>query len=185
MSEDHGSERWTPQVEISRESAGGLEEKVVFVNRCAKVVKGGRRFSFSALVIVGDRAGHVGYALGKANEVADAIRKGGELARRSMMTVPLKGSTIPHEVEGRFAGAHVLLKPASRGTGLIAGGAARVVLELAGVKDALCKSLGSDSPLNVARATVQALSQLNTYEELRALRGLVMTHAVAMGTEAT
>lgn len=149
---------------------GEIEERVVFVNRCSKVVKGGRRFSFSSLVVVGDRLGRVGFALGKAREVAEAIRKGGELARKSMFSVPLRDRTIPHKVIGRYAGGEVLLKPASPGTGVIAGGAVRAVLELSGVRDVLAKSLGSDSPLNVTRATVAALQQLRTYEETKALR---------------
>lgn len=163
------------------ESAGegsGLEERVVFVNRCAKVVKGGRRFSFSSLVVVGDRNGHVGYALGKAREVSEAIRKGGEAARRTLFPVQLRDRTIAHEVIGRASGGCVMLKPASPGTGVIAGGAARAILELAGVRDVLAKSLGSHSPLNVTRATVAALRQLRSYEEVKALRGLAAHPAV-------
>ncbi len=147
-----------------------FEERVVFVNRCAKVVKGGRRFSFSALVVVGDGKGHVGFCLGKANEVAEAIRKGGEGARRGMFPVTMRERTLPHDTHGAFAGAKVLLKPASPGTGVIAGGAVRAILELAGVRDVLAKSHGSESPLNVTRATVAALQKLQTYEEVCALR---------------
>lgn len=150
-----------------------MEERVVFVNRCAKVVKGGRRFSFSSLVIVGDRKGRVGYALGKANEVAEAIRKGGVSARRDMVPILLRDRTIPHEIEARDAGAHVLLKPASAGTGVIAGGAVRAVLELAGVRDVLAKSKGSKSPLNVTRATMKALQQMKTFDAVRAARASV------------
>jgi len=148
-----------------------VEERVVHINRCSKVVKGGRRFSFSALVVVGDHKGRVGYALGKANEVSDAIRKGGELARRSMFLVKmLNGRTIPHEVTGSFAGGVVMLKPASEGTGVIAGGAARAVLDLAGIRDVLSKSMGSNNQLNVTKATVAALRQLRTREEVQAIR---------------
>jgi len=147
-----------------------FEERVVHVNRCSKVVKGGRRFSFSALVVAGDRAGHVGYALGKANEVADAIRKATEQARRAMFSVTMKDRTIPHEVIGKYGAAVVLLKPASAGTGVIAGGGVRAVLDLAGVRDVLAKSLGSNNQLNVVKATVAALEQLRSREEVDAIR---------------
>ena len=150
-----------------------LEERVVFVNRCSKVVKGGRRFSFSAVVVVGDRGGRVGYGFGKAGEVVDAIRKGGESAKKSMMSVTMKGRTIPHEVTGTYDGSVVLLKPCSAGTGLIAGGGVRPVLELAGVKDVLAKSLGSNNRLNVVKATLAALKKLKPREEIMALRKAV------------
>jgi len=142
----------------------------VFVNRCAKVVKGGRRFSFSAIVVVGNRNGMVGYGFGKANEVADAIRKGGDIARRSMFQVTLKDRTIPHEVTGQCDGGYVLLKPASAGTGVIAGGGMRAVLELSGVHDVLGKSLGSSNKVNVVKATIDALENLRSREEILAAR---------------
>lgn len=154
-----------------KENPEGIEERVIHVNRCAKVVKGGRRFSFSALIVVGDREGRVGYALGKANEVADAIRKGTDMAKRSMFRVTMKDRTIPHEVEARFGGAKVFMRPASPGTGVIAGGGMRAVLELAGIRDVLAKSMGSNNPLNVVRATVKALQSLQSREEILALRG--------------
>lgn len=145
-------------------------ERVVQVNRCSKVVKGGRRFSFSALVVVGDRNGQVGYALGKARENADAIRKATEMARRNMVRVTMKDRTLPHEVIGRCGASRVMLKPASKGTGVIAGGGARAVLDLAGVRDVLCKSLGSSSALNMVKATMDGLIQMRSREETEALR---------------
>lgn len=147
-----------------------FEERVVNVNRNSKVVKGGRRFSFSALVVVGNRKGMVGYGLGKANEVADAIRKGTELAKRNMLPITLRADTLPHEAMGEFTGAKVLLRPASEGTGVIAGGAVRAVLELAGVKDVLAKSLGSNNQLNVTKATMKALGDLRSWDEINALK---------------
>jgi small subunit ribosomal protein S5 len=151
-----------------------LMEKVVFINRSAKVVKGGRRFNFSALVVVGDKRGKVGVGLGKAGEVADAIRKGGELARTQMVGVSLKDATIPHEVFSHYCGAKVLLRPASPGTGIIAGKTVRAVLESAGVKDILSKSLGSKNAANVVKATLQALLSLRLREDIYGGRGIAI-----------
>ena len=149
-----------------------LTEKVVFINRSAKVVKGGRRFNFSALVVVGDKQGRVGVGLGKAGEVADAIRKGGDMARTSMVGVKLKEATIPHEVFSHYCGARVLLRPASPGTGIIAGKTVRAVIESVGVKDVLSKSLGSKNAANVVKATLQALLSLRLREDIYSSRGL-------------
>ncbi|MGK0184816.1 MAG: small subunit ribosomal protein S5 [Verrucomicrobiales bacterium] len=154
-----------------RDEKPELAEKLVFINRCAKVVKGGRRFSFSALVVSGDHNGKVGYGFGKANEVAEAIRKASESAKKSLQPIALREHTIPHQVLGEFGGGRVLLKPASPGTGIIAGGGVRAVCELAGIKDILAKSLGSNNHGNVVKATIDALAQLRTKEQIYKLRG--------------
>jgi small subunit ribosomal protein S5 len=148
-----------------------LEERVVQINRVAKVVKGGRRFSFSAVVVVGDGAGHVGAGLGKAGEVPEAIRKGVEDAKKRLIKVPLVGSTIPHEVHRTFGAARVMLKPASAGTGVIAGGSVRSVVEAAGIRDLLSKASGSTNPINVVRASIECLASLRSADEIAALRG--------------
>lgn len=155
-----------------------FEDKVIHINRCAKVVKGGRRFSFAAIVVVGDRKGRVGIGLGKAGEVPEAIKKAGKQAKKNLMKVPLDGSTIPHEVLGRFGASRVLMKPAPEGTGVIASSSVRAILEVAGVKNILTKSLRRDNPHNVVRATLKALSSLRSFSDIAEARGKTVAEII-------
>ncbi|MGH8048643.1 MAG: 30S ribosomal protein S5 [Chthoniobacterales bacterium] len=163
----------------SDEPKSDIVEKVVFINRCAKVVKGGRRFSFSALIVTGDKKGRVGYGFGKANEVSEAIRKASESAKKKMVLISVRENTIPHEVTGEFGGGRVLLRPASPGTGVIAGGGVRAVIEAVGIRDVLAKSLGSSNHANVVKATIKALSGLRQRDVIMKIRGKAIRPAVA------
>jgi small subunit ribosomal protein S5 len=173
MSSPQGNrQRRNDNANKSAEEKSDMMEKVVFINRCAKVVKGGRRFSFSALIVAGDRKGRVGCGFGKANEVSEAIRKASDSARKAMVNVAVREHTIPHEVTGEHGGGRVLLRPASPGTGVIAGGGVRAVVEAAGIRDVLAKSLGSNNHANVVKATLAALGQLRLREDILAVRGI-------------
>lgn len=153
-------------------SASELQEKVLFINRCAKVVKGGRKFSFSALILVGDGKGRIGYGFAKANELTDAIRKGGESARKNMRKYPTMGTTIPHEISVKQDGATVYMAPAPEGAGVVAGSLVRSIFEMAGIKDVMAKIIGANNPINILRATFKALSMLQTRDEIKKRRGI-------------
>src|ERR1700733_4095710 len=155
-----------------KEKASEIQKKVLYINRCSKVVSGGRKFSFSALILVGDGKGRVGYGFAKANELTDAIRKGGEAARNNMRSYELEGTTIPHEVMVQWDGGKVLMKPAPDGAGVIAGSKVRAVLEMAGIKDVMAKSLGSNNPINIVKATFKALAKLRRRDKIKQIRGL-------------
>ena len=180
---NQGGRRQERQTDKSSAARGDTTEKVVFINRCAKVVKGGRRFSFSALIVAGDHDGQVGVGFGKANEVAEAIRKASEAARKSMEKMSLHENTIPHETIGEFGGGRVLLRPASPGTGVIAGGGVRAVVEAVGIRDVLAKSLGSSNHANVVKATIAALRSLRRRDEILKSRGIRQTQPQTDGKE--
>lgn len=160
------------QKEFEKQPESDLEEKVLYINRCAKVVKGGRKFSFSALILVGNGEGKIGYGFAKANELTDAIKKGGDAARKNLIDIKFEGSSVPHEVEIKWDGAHVLIKPAREGTGVIAGSKVRSILEMAGIKDVMAKSIGSNNPMNLVHATFKALLKMKSREQVKKMRGL-------------